>query len=194
MDIIPEIHRRLRKMFLLESGTPKATGDGPAMTEVTAGILIDVVKAVGDFFKEHDDGKVFRGWVDKQQARGWVLADLRGCPLLEPGTARAEKGTARGVGNEIAKEAGVQAPKVSQAGKDARKRVRTQSDAPAATRTSMLRPRRLASELAASRPRTWGFQWSSCAAWSPPSPLPLRRDGVLSVPGAPLALRRRLCM
>ena len=130
MDIIPEIHRRLRKMFLLESGTPKATGDGPAMTEVTAGILIDVVKAVGDFFKEHDDGKVFRGWVDKQQARGWVLADLRGCPLLEPGTARAEKGTARGVGNEIAKEAGVQAPKVSQAGKDARKRVRTQSDAP----------------------------------------------------------------
>ena len=133
MDIIPEIHRRLRKMFLLESGTPKATGDGPAMTEVTAGVLIDVVKAVGDFFKEHDDGKVFRGWVDKQQARGWVLADLRGCPLLEPGTARAEKGTARGVGNEIAKEAGVQAPKVSQAGKDARKRVRTQSDAPADT-------------------------------------------------------------
>jgi hypothetical protein len=94
MDIIPEIHRRLRKMFLLESGTPKATGDGPAMTEVTAGVLIDVVKAVGDFFKEHDDGKVFRGWVDKQQARGWVLADLRGCPFLE-----AARHSSRGEGH-----------------------------------------------------------------------------------------------
>ena len=53
MDIIPEIHRRLRKMFLSESGTPKATCDGLVITEVTAGILIDVVKAVDDFFKEH---------------------------------------------------------------------------------------------------------------------------------------------
>ena len=69
-----------------------------AVEKITNKHFIDVRDIVDQLFDEHQHTGRFIGVVDRQQARGWLLADLTGRPLLPPGTARAEGGTARGVG------------------------------------------------------------------------------------------------
>ena len=116
-------------MFLSISGAAVASNLGSATEIITNGILIDIADGVDGFFDEYDDGTIFRGWVDRQQERGWLCADLLALPLLEPGTARAERGTARGVGNEVAKEAKKQEKLAGEQARQARKRVRSKADA-----------------------------------------------------------------
>ena len=95
-----------------------------AVEKITNKHFIDVRDIVDQLFDEHQHTGRFIGVVDRQQARGWLLADLTGRPLLPPGTARAEGGTARGVGNEVAKEAKAQAKAAKDAAVAAKKRAK----------------------------------------------------------------------
>ena len=95
-----------------------------AVEKVTGQHLIDVRNVVDELFDQHQHTGRFVGIVDRQQARGWLLADLAGRLLLEPGTARAERGTARGVGNDVAKEAKVQEAVATAAAAAAKKRAK----------------------------------------------------------------------
>ena len=60
--------------------------------------LVDIDAVIKDLFNEEESSRKFLNVVDRQQARGWLAADISGLPLLAGGTAKAERGTARGVG------------------------------------------------------------------------------------------------
>lgn len=60
--------------------------------------LVDIDAVIKDLFNKEESSGKFLNVVDRQQARGWLAADMCGFPLLAGGTAKAERGTARGVG------------------------------------------------------------------------------------------------
>ena len=128
---------RLDEMLLSDPGSVVASDhDWNTVDALTKKHVVDIDKTVDAFFWEHDDGKIFRGVVDKQQARGWLASDLLGRPLLPAGTWRAEHGTARGVGLALADEA-KRANAAAHAASEAAKRRAKRAKAEPATKAAL---------------------------------------------------------
>ena len=76
---VRELISRAGKMFLGELGEPVASGDGPAVTETTNSLIIDVVDAIKELFTTSaSEIKSSCGGLTEKQARGYLLADLLG--------------------------------------------------------------------------------------------------------------------
>ena len=87
-------------MMLLQK--PGSVIESPFGCDAANGLLlndlVDIDAVIKDLFNKEESSGKFLNVVDRQQARGWLAADMCGLPLLAGGTAKAERGTARGVG------------------------------------------------------------------------------------------------
>ena len=126
--------------------------------------LVDIDAVIKDLFNKEESSGKFLNVVDRQQARGWLAADMSGLPLLAGGTAKAERGTARGVGLLLANVLKTAVKDAAAVGRAAEKRAkRAGSD-------------KIAAKGLAARAREEAFQAPAPDLGLPPPPPPSRRD------------------
>ena len=82
------LRSRFESMFLGDGELPRPSGDDPAVSECTCGLIVDVRTVVGELWRERKDDIVVAcapTQVDEMDALAWALADtLRGGALLHP--------------------------------------------------------------------------------------------------------------
>ena len=112
---------RLECMLLDQPGTVVSSDSWTPVDVLTKQMIVDIEHAVNETFDRYEADGRFKGVVDRQQARGYLAADIAGHDLLPPGSCRAEPGTARGVGLALA-DAAKAAKKAAKAASEAAKK------------------------------------------------------------------------
>ena len=79
---------RFERMFLGQGELPRPSGDAPAASECTCGLILDVRTVIGELWNERKQDIVAAcapTAIDEMDTLAWALADaLRGGPLLHP--------------------------------------------------------------------------------------------------------------
>ena len=88
---VPALHQRAERMLLGAGDGPTASGDPPAASSATYGLVLAVKEVVDGLWEEHAAEikrrcapSMPKGLIDRQEVFGFVLADALGRPLLPP--------------------------------------------------------------------------------------------------------------
>ena len=129
---VAELRERALKMFITTTGNaPRASGTAVVMAGVTAGLIVNISKAIEDLMGTPKKPGTHRaemvrccGELDKEEARGWLVADAVGRPLLHRNDDRSQN-DARDVGKRLLKQCGKAEKDIAAAKEKAAAAVRT---------------------------------------------------------------------
>ena len=109
---VAELKARALAMFIGDGDVPRASGYDRAMEYVTAGLVINVTKAIEELMGTPRKPGSHRaemvrccGELNKEEARGWLIADAVGRPLLHRNDDRSQN-DARDVGKCVLEREG----------------------------------------------------------------------------------------
>lgn len=110
---VPELKMRALSMFVTTSGAaPRVSSSNLNMAAVTALLIVNISKAIEDLMGTPKKPGTHRaemvrccGELDKEEARGWLVADAVGRPLLHRNDDRSQN-DARDVGKRLLKQCG----------------------------------------------------------------------------------------
>ena len=96
---MPELKERALRMFVTTTGgTPRVSGSALIMIAVTASLIINISKAIEDLMGTPRKPGTHRaemirccGELDKEEARGWLVNDAVGRPLLHRKNDRLQR-------------------------------------------------------------------------------------------------------
>ena len=128
---VAELKQRALRMFITSSGgAPRASGCGLVMGATTALLIINVTKAIEQLMGTPRKPGSHRAEMirccselDKEEARGWLVADAVGRPLLHRNDDRTQN-DAREVGKRVLERSGKAAADVAKAKDIAQAKVR----------------------------------------------------------------------
>lgn len=128
---VDELKERALLMFSGGTERPRASGDARTMATVTVWLVIAVVKAIESLMGTPKKPGPHRaemvrccGELDKEEARGWLVADAIGRPLLHRNDDRSQN-DARDVGKRVLERAASWQADVDSAKEEARSAIRT---------------------------------------------------------------------